>query len=95
MSGDLIERLREHATDWDGRQMPDLEPAKGDPTAGTLREAADLIATLQAREAELVSENAASGRVIYRLQLTLGDVTSALRARASITPNKDTPHDTQ
>lgn len=38
---DLEATLREHATDWDGRQMPDLEPAKGDPTAGTLRAAAD------------------------------------------------------
>jgi hypothetical protein len=39
----IVERLREHATDWNGEQMPDLEPAKGDPTAGTLREAAALI----------------------------------------------------
>jgi hypothetical protein len=46
MSKDLIARLREHATDWDGSQMPDLEPAKGDPTAGDLRAAADLIERL-------------------------------------------------
>lgn len=45
---DITERLRWHATDWDGRQMPDLEPAKGDPTAGTLREAADEIERLRA-----------------------------------------------
>lgn len=44
----LVERLREHATDWDGRQMPDAEPAKGDPTAGTLRQAADRITALEA-----------------------------------------------
>ena len=45
----LVERLREHATDWNGEQMPDLEPAKGDPTAGFLREAATTIATLRER----------------------------------------------
>jgi len=39
-SKDLVARLREHATDWNGEQMPDGEPAKGDPTAGLMREAA-------------------------------------------------------
>lgn len=39
-TAELIERLREHATDWNGEQMPDLEPAKSDPTAATLRQAA-------------------------------------------------------
>ncbi len=37
---ELVKRLLEHATDWNGQQMPDLEPAKGDPTAGTVRSAA-------------------------------------------------------
>ncbi len=49
---DIVQRLREHATDWDGKQMPDLEPAKGDPTAGTLRQAADEITTLRQQLAE-------------------------------------------
>lgn len=54
-NNDLVKRLREHATDWDGMQMPDLEPAKGDPTAGTLREAADRIEQLEAENARLRS----------------------------------------
>ena len=53
MSDDIVERLREHATDWNGEQMPDLEPAKGDPTAGMLRHAADAIESLRAENARL------------------------------------------
>lgn len=49
MSGDIVERLLDHATDWNGEQMPDIEPAKGDPTAGTLRAAAGEIIYLQAK----------------------------------------------
>lgn len=45
---DIVERLREHATDWNGEQMVDGEPAKGDPKAGLLRSAADLITSLRA-----------------------------------------------
>lgn len=60
----LVERLREHATDWDGRQMPDAEPAKGDPTAGTLRQAADRITTL---EAELAAMKARGDRLAEAL----------------------------
>lgn len=49
----LCARLEEHATDWNGVQMPDAEPAKGDPTAGALRQAASLIRSLAGRvEAE-------------------------------------------
>lgn len=48
---DIVGRLREHAADWNGEQMPDLEPAKGDPTAGVLRHAADEIERLR-RELE-------------------------------------------
>jgi polyhydroxyalkanoate synthesis regulator phasin len=44
---DITEKLRWHSIDWDGKQMPDLEPAKGDPTAGTMREAADEIERLR------------------------------------------------
>jgi len=51
----IEQRLRDCATDWNGEQMPDNEPAKGDPTAGTLREAADLIASLRA-EREVLRE---------------------------------------
>ena len=51
---ELIAKLREHATDWDGRQMPDLEPAKGDPTAGTLRESAARLASLSAEVERLI-----------------------------------------
>src|SRR3546814_19396168 len=50
---ELIERLREHATDWNGDQMPGIEPAKGYPTAGTMRLAADRIKALSERVAEL------------------------------------------
>jgi len=56
LAGDVDElcaRLEEHATDWNGVQMPDAEPAKGDPTAGALRQAASLIRSLAVRvEAE-------------------------------------------
>lgn len=46
----LCRRLEEHATNWTiGAQMPDGEPAKGDPTAGTLRQAATLIRSLSSR----------------------------------------------
>ena len=48
MSNDIVQRLREHATDWNGQQMADGEPAKADPTAGFLREAADRIEALEA-----------------------------------------------
>src|SRR3546814_6239502 len=50
---ELIERLREHATDWNGDQMPGIEPAKGYPTAGTMRLAADRIKALSERVAAL------------------------------------------
>lgn len=53
---DIVERLREHATDWNGEQMPDLEPAKGDPTAGMLRHAADAIESLRTENARLTAE---------------------------------------
>lgn len=53
---DIVERLREHATDWNGEQMPDLEPAKGDPTAGMLRHAADAVESLRAENARLTEE---------------------------------------
>ena len=56
MSDDLIERLEEHATDWDGSQMPDIEPAKGDPTAGTLRAAAARIRELESANYRLTEE---------------------------------------
>ena len=46
---DLASILRGHATDWNGEQMPDLEPAKGDPTAGLMRAAAGMIENLSAR----------------------------------------------
>ena len=47
--------LRWCATDWNGEQMPDGEPAKGDPTAGELREAADIIDALSAGTAEMLN----------------------------------------
>ena len=53
---ELVARLREHATDWTGEQMPDAEPAKSDPTAGTLRSAADEIERLQAELREACHE---------------------------------------
>jgi hypothetical protein len=53
---DIVERLREHATDWNGEQMPDLEPAKGDPTAGMLRHAGDVIESLRAENARPTEE---------------------------------------
>ena len=43
----LIERFRWCATDWDGKQMPDGEPVKGDPTAGELRAAVEEIERLR------------------------------------------------
>lgn len=55
----LIARLREHATDWNGEQMPDAEPAKGDPTAGLMREAAARVAVLEAERDALAARLAA------------------------------------
>ena len=49
----LCELLTEHATDWDGQQMPDLEPAKGDPTAGTLRRSVNMLHALVNENEEL------------------------------------------
>jgi len=56
MSNDIVQRLREHATDWNGQQMADGEPAKADPTAGFLREAADRIEALEAEVRRLNAE---------------------------------------
>src|SRR3546814_19476652 len=50
---ELIERLREHATDWKGDQMPGIEPAKGYPTAGTMSLVAARIKALSVLLAEL------------------------------------------
>lgn len=75
---DIVERLREHATDWNGEQMPDLEPAKGDPTAGTLRYAADAIESLRAENARLTAERGAlaeaSAYLIDRLTKVSGGI---------------------
>ena len=63
---DLIERAHEHATDWNGQQMPDLEPAKGDPTAGFMRAMADRLQALSAeveRLKEALKPFAATGEV--------------------------------
>lgn len=37
---DIVESLVWHATDWNGSQLADGEPAKGDPKAGLLRDCA-------------------------------------------------------
>lgn len=50
---DLIERAKDYATDWNGEPMKDLEPAKGDPTAGFMREVAHRIEADAARIAGL------------------------------------------
>lgn len=54
---ELCKQLEEHATDLDGRQMPDLEPAKGDPTAGTLRTASAIIRRLVAERGEAIAQS--------------------------------------
>lgn len=56
MSSDIVKRLREHATDWNGQKMADGEPAKGDPTAGFLREVANIVELLEGEVAKLVSK---------------------------------------
>ena len=74
----LCRRLEEHATDWNGAQMPDGEPAKGDPTAGTLRQAATLIRSLssrakeaeRARREEELREDARLGAALARAETT-------------------------
>lgn len=60
----IAERLREHATDWNGQPMADGEPAKGDPTAGLVRAAADQIDRLTKER-----DAARLGRDILRQQL--------------------------
>ena len=56
MSNDLVKKLRKHATDWNGQQMADGEPAKSDPTAGFLRKVADFIEALEGDVSELTTE---------------------------------------
>ena len=62
---ELVERFKEHATDWDGQQMPDGEPAKGDPTAGDLRKAATAITTLEAELAAAAQQQVKGALVMH------------------------------
>src|SRR3546814_14986249 len=81
---ELIERLREHATDWNGDQMPGIEPAKGYPTAGTMRLAADRIKALSERVAELEAGVAKSYNAIRSEERRVGkECVSKCRSRWS------------
>ncbi len=46
---DVVVKLWWHATDNDGGQIADGEPARGDPTAGLMRQAADELVKLRSQ----------------------------------------------
>lgn len=71
---DIVERLEEHATDWDGQPMPDAEPAKGDPTAGLLREAARNIRLERTLRDNLARANTEAAAEIERLRAALREI---------------------